>query len=90
LQINPKDVNARTDLATTFVERQNPDYGRAVKEFQTALEISPKHEPTLYNLGVAFHRMGEIEKAQNTLSQLEQINANSPLAGKLRQIFSSK
>ena len=90
LQINPKDVNARTDLATTFVERQTPDYQRAVKEFQTALEISPKHEPTLYNLGVAFHRMGEIEKAQNTLSQLEQINANSPLVGKLRQIYSSK
>ncbi len=90
LEINPKDVNARTDLATTFVERQNPDYQRAVKEFQTTLEISPKHEPTLYNLGVAFHRMGEAEKAQNTLLQLEQTNANSPLIAKLRQIFAAK
>jgi tetratricopeptide (TPR) repeat protein len=90
LEINPKDVNARTDLATTFVERQNPDYNRAVKEFQAALEISPKHEPTLYNLGVAFHRMGEAEKAQNTLSQLEQTNSNSPLVSRLRQIFSAK
>ncbi|MGI8882919.1 MAG: tetratricopeptide repeat protein [Pyrinomonadaceae bacterium] len=90
LEINPNDVNARTDLATTFVERQNPDYERAVKEFQTTLEINPKHEPTLYNLGVAFHRMGEAEKAQNTLLQLEQTNASSPLVGKLRQVFSAK
>ena len=90
LQINPKDVNARTDLATTFVERQNPDYSRAVKEFQAALEISPNHEPTLYNLGVAFHRMGDAEKAQNTLLQLEQTNASSPLVSRLRQVFTAK
>jgi tetratricopeptide (TPR) repeat protein len=90
LEINPKDVNARADLGTSFVERQNPDYGRAVKEFQTALEINPKHEPTLYNLGVAYHRMGDAEKAQNTLTRLEQANANSPLVGRLRQVFSKK
>jgi len=90
LEINPKDVNARTDLGTSFVERQNPDYGRAVKEFQIALELNPKHEPTLYNLAVAYHRMGDAEKAQNTLSKLEQANASSPLVGRLRQVLSTK
>lgn len=90
LEINPNDVNARTDLGTTFVERQNPDYPRAIKEFQTVLEINPNHEPTLYNLGVAHYRMGDTENAQKILSRLEQVNSNSPLAGRLRQVISTK
>ena len=90
LEINPKDVNARTDLATTLVERANPDYDRAVKEFQQSLAIDPKHEPTLYNLAVAYLRKGDTENAQKTLTQLEQANPNSRLVERLKQIFSQK
>jgi tetratricopeptide (TPR) repeat protein len=90
LEINPKDINARTDLGTTFVERQNPDFQRAVKEFQTVLEIDPKHEPTLYNLGVAYFRMNELENAEKTLTRLEETNAASPLVGRLRQVIVPK
>ena len=90
LEINPNDVNARTDLGTTFVERGSPDYGRAVKEFQTVLGIDPKHEATLYNLSVAHFRMGEAENAQKILSELEKVNPNSPLVGRLRQVITAK
>lgn len=90
LEINPKDVNARTDLATTLVEKQNPDYERAIKEFQQSLAIDPKHEPTLYNLAIAYSRKGDTENAQKTLTQLEQANPNSQLIGRLKQIFSQK
>ncbi|MDQ3180423.1 MAG: tetratricopeptide repeat protein, partial [Acidobacteriota bacterium] len=31
----PGDINVRTDFGITFVERENPDLDRAVKEFQT-------------------------------------------------------
>lgn len=90
LEINPKDVNARTDLATTLVERQNPDYERAIREFQQSLAIDPKHEPTLYNLAVAYSRKGDAENAQKTLALLEQINPNSQLVGRLKQVVSAK
>src|SRR5687768_8953561 len=90
LEINPKDVNARTDLATTLVERQNPDYERAIREFQKSLAIDPEHEPTLYNLAVAYSRKGDAENAQKTLIHLEQINPNSQLAGRLKQVISAK
>jgi tetratricopeptide (TPR) repeat protein len=90
LEINPTDVNARTDLATTLVERVNPDYDRAIKEFQQSLAINQKHEPTLYNLAVAYSRKGDTENAQKTLTQLEQANPNSRLIGRLKQIFSQK
>ena len=90
LLINPNDVNARTDLGTTFVERQNPDYDRAVKEFQKVLEIDPKHEPTLYNLAVAYNRMNKGENAKETLDKLEQTNPNSQLLARLKQLIAEK
>jgi protein O-mannosyl-transferase len=90
LEINPKDINARTDLATTLVERQNPDYERAIREFQESLAIEPNHEPTLYNLAVAYSRKGDAENAQKTLARLEQTNPNSQLLGRLKQVISVK
>lgn len=81
----PADVNVRTDLGITFVERAAPDYDRAVKEFQTSLQTNPKHEPTLYNLGIAYFKQGNKEEAAKVLAQLEAINPNSQLVVKLRQ-----
>ena len=84
----PDDVNVRTDLGITFVERAAPDYDRAVKEFQTSLQNNPKHEPTLYNLGIAYFKKGNREEAGKVLAQLEEVNPNSSLVGKLRAAIS--
>lgn len=86
----PDDVNVRTDLGITFVERANPDLDRAVKEFQTSLQTNPAHEPTLYNLGVAYFKKGNLEETNRILSQLGAINPNSQLAERLRQIMNVK
>lgn len=85
----PEDSNVRTDLGITFVERAAPDLDRAVKEFQTSLQTNPKHEPTLYNLGVAYIKKGNKEEAGKILAQLETINSNSSLVGRLRQAINS-
>lgn len=84
LELDPNDVNARTDLGTTFVEQQPPDLDRAVEEFKAALELDPKREATLYNLGVVYFRKGDIENAKDILAKLEAINPNTQLAAKLR------
>lgn len=81
----PNDTNVRTDLGITFVERAAPDYDRAVKEFQTSLQSNPNHEPTLYNLGIAYFKKGNKEEAGKVLAQLEAANPTSQLVGKLRQ-----
>ncbi len=88
LAINPNDVGARTDLGITFVERANPDYDRAVKEFESALKNDPKSEATLYNLSIAYFKKGDAEKSQEALKQLKQTNPNSKLIEKLQQIIS--
>jgi tetratricopeptide (TPR) repeat protein len=81
------DTNVRTDLGITFVERAAPDYDRAISEFQTSLKTNPKHEPTLYNLGAAYFKRGNLEEANKVLAQLEQANPNSQLVGRLRQLI---
>lgn len=86
----PDDVNVRTDLGITFVERENPDLDRAVKEFQTSLQTDPKHEPTLYNLGVAYFKKGNTAETENLLSRLESVNPNGKLAIRLKEIVSEK
>jgi tetratricopeptide (TPR) repeat protein len=90
LEIDPKDVNARTDLGTTFVERAAPDYDRAIKEFDAALALDPKHEPTLYYLGIAYYRKGDVENANNALHRLEAANPNGELVERLKKNMASK
>jgi len=85
LEKKPDDPNLRTDLGITFAERQTPDYERAVSEFQTALKTDPKHEVATYYMALVHHRKGDADAAQTYLAQLEQINPNSPLAGRLKQ-----
>lgn len=87
LEKKPDDISVRTDLGITFVERQNPDYERAIKEFQQSLRQNAKHEPTLYNITLAFHRKGDTESAQKYLAELEKANPKSPLIGRLKQII---
>ncbi len=81
------DTNVRTDLGITFVERENPDLDRAIKEFQTSLQTNPKHEPTLYNLGAAYFKKGNKDEANKILTQLEAINPQSQLVDRLQQIM---
>lgn len=90
LELDPNDINARTDLGTTLVERWNPDYDRGIKEFHESLKLDPKHEPTLYNMGIAYFRKGDIERARETLTRLEEAHPTGQLVGKLRQIMASK
>lgn len=90
LAVKPEDTNVRTDLGITFVERETPDFERGVKEFQTSLKTNPKHEPTLFNLAVAYYKKGDAERAKETLEQLETVNPQSNLAKRLRQLFAAK
>jgi tetratricopeptide (TPR) repeat protein len=85
LSIDKKNVNARVDLGATFVERSNPNYDRAIEEFDQALALDPKSEPANYYLGIARLRQGDRDGALRQLAELEKLNPTSPLIGRLRQ-----
>lgn len=80
-----EDLSVRTDLGITFVQRTNPDYERAITEFETSLKTNPNHETTLYNLGAAYFKKGDADKAREVLAKLEQVNPNGDLTKKLRE-----
>jgi cytochrome c-type biogenesis protein CcmH/NrfG len=50
LQVNPKDVSARTQLASTLYYQGNVD--GALSELQKSLSYDPKDANSLYNLGI--------------------------------------
>jgi tetratricopeptide (TPR) repeat protein len=70
LAIKSDDIAVRTDYGVTFAERATPDYDRAIKEFDLSLKINPKHEPTLFNLAVAYFKKGDIKNAEETKSKM--------------------
>jgi len=89
LAINPNDVDARTDLGSTYIERADPDFERAIATFNESLKINPKHEPTLFNLAIAYFRKGDSEAAKKAVAQLEAANPSSPLLAQLKQRVNS-
>ena len=89
LAINPNDVDARTDLGSTYIERADPDFERAIAMFNESLKINPKHEPSLFNLAIAYFRKGDSEAAKKAVDQLEQANPSSPLLAQLKQRVNS-
>jgi tetratricopeptide (TPR) repeat protein len=90
LKKKSNDVNVRTDFGITLLQKENPDIDRAVKEFQTSLQTNPNHEPTLFNLGITYYKIGNSEEAKKILSQLEAVNPQGQLTGRLNQVISAK
>ena len=78
------DVNARTDLGLTFIFRDQPNYDRAIQEFQRSLEVNPTHIQTLQNLTVAYTKKGDAAQAKQTLARLETADATNSAITKLR------
>lgn len=89
LEQKPDDVAVRTDLGVSYVERENPDFAKAIKEFEKSLETDPKHMPTLYNLGIAYYKQQNPQKAQEILQKLELIEPQGELTNRLKQLLSN-
>lgn len=86
LNINPSDFAVRTDLGVTFVERSKPDLVRAINEFQTSLQTNSEHEPTLYNLALAYFKSGDLDLANRTAIALQKVNPNGELTNRIKKL----
>ena len=81
LELDPKNVNARTDLGTAYFYSGRPQ--DALAEYRKSLEIDPKHEATLMNsIVVNMDGTHDLAAAQKAWDQLKKVNPNhSALAG---------
>lgn len=85
----PDDANLRADLGVTYLEGKPPDLESAFREFEAALKIKPGHEPTLFNMGLAYLKKGDMGSASKTLDRLESSNPGNELAVRLKQSIDS-
>jgi cytochrome c-type biogenesis protein CcmH/NrfG len=84
LALDPKNVNARTDLGTAyFYTGRSQD---ALKEYHKSLEMDPKHEPTLLNMVVVnLEGTHDLAAAQQAWDRLHKINPSHPALESLKQ-----
>lgn len=77
LTINPRDINASTDLGIAYYYMNQPD--RALAQFDTSLKIDPKHAKTLLNVGIvkAFGKQ-DLDGAMQAWRQVIQLAPDSP------------
>ncbi|ASU38308.1 glycosyltransferase [Herbaspirillum sp. meg3] len=62
IELAPKDPNSYTKLASSYFSHQDR-YEDAMKLFQRALEIDPKHAVTVNNIGATMYDYGETSAA---------------------------
>jgi TPR repeat protein len=86
LELDPKNVNARTDLGTAYFYIGRPQ--DALREYDRSLEIDPKHQSTLLNIIVVnLEGTHDLAAAQKAWDRLYKLNPNHPaLAGLKEQI----
>jgi tetratricopeptide (TPR) repeat protein len=90
LELDAKNVNARTDLGTAYFYSGRPQ--DALHEYAKSLAIDPKHESTLLNaIVVNLEGMHDLAAAQKAWDRLHQLNPNHPaLAGLKQQIDAAR
>jgi tetratricopeptide (TPR) repeat protein len=74
LEIEPKNVRVRTDLASCYRNLGNME--QAFKELKAVLSIDPVHETALYNLGVLL--LNDRQDPQGAIAAWEKLIAAHP------------
>jgi len=84
LELDPRNVNARTDLGTAYFYLGRPQ--DALREYRKSLEMNPRHEPTLLNtIVVNLEGTHDLAAAQAAWERLSQINPTHPALESLKQ-----
>ena len=84
LDLDPKNISARTDMATCYFNLGRPE--EAIREYRKSLQLDPNHQPTLFNLIVAnLHGTHNLPAAQSAWDELHRLNPDYPGLDSLKQ-----
>lgn len=77
LRLDSGNVNARTDLGTSYFYTGQPR--QAISEYQKALALNPNHQPTIFNLIVVnLEGTHDLQAARKYWSELNRQNPSYP------------
>ena len=84
LALNPRNVNARTDMGTAYFYIGQT--AQAVKEYSQSLAIDPNHKPTLLNMIVVnLEGTHDLAAAQRAWDRLHNLDPTNPALQNLKQ-----
>jgi tetratricopeptide (TPR) repeat protein len=84
LELDPKNVDVRVDMAICYRNIGNPQ--KAVEEFRKAITINPNHLNAHRNLGVVLaFDLGDKKQAAKEWEEYLRLAPNAPDANQLRQ-----
>jgi TonB family protein len=84
LELDPNNVDARTDLGSAYFYMGRPR--DCLREYNKALEINPQHESTLLNtIVVNLEGTHDLDGAQRAWDRLNEVNPNHPALAGLKQ-----
>ncbi len=74
---------SKEDLATAYSNRGDAyrnkgQYDRAIADFDTAIELDPKHAIAYSNRGIAYKKLGEIDKAMSDTQKAKELGLKTP------------
>ena len=75
LEKNPRQLQAKTNLAMTYVQSDSPM--QAIMMLREVITEEPNFEPALMNLGVLSMQSGQYDKAADRFKQVIRINPNN-------------
>lgn len=84
LKLDPRNVNARTDLGTSYFNLGRPQ--QALDQYRKSLEIEPNHQPTMFNIIVVnLEGMHNVAAARAAWERLNRLNPNYPGLDRLKR-----
>lgn len=87
LEMDPNDVNVRTDLGLTYYFGEPSDPESAIREYRKSLELDASHEQTLQNLASALIKTGNRKEAEKTIERLRAVNPKNPALSDLEALL---
>lgn len=85
LELNPDDVNARTDMAILYSRLGQLDKG--IEEARKSTQIDPKHALSRFNLGVLLGQARKKQEAAVELQTFLKLDPKAPQAAEARKML---
>jgi len=82
---NPDDPNVRVDLGICFFESGQQDL--AIETVQHVIRDFPGHQLAVFNLGIIYLNLGDVESANSHFERAYEINPNNATGERARRII---